>query len=229
MAEIVVALDFASEAEALGFVDRVGSGADFYKVGLELFTRAGPRVVERLRERGKRVFLDLKLHDIPNTVGRTVSVARGLGVELLTVHASGGEAMLRAAQESAAGEVQLLGVTLLTSLTLREVSGVWGREPADLALEVVRLGALVQQCGLAGVVASPHEARALRDALGATLLIVTPGIRLPGGAAHDQSRIATPEAAVEAGASHLVVGRAVTEADDPVSTLSRIRAAVAAS
>ena len=224
MSEIIVALDVPSGDEALALVDRLGDAGDFYKVGLELYTRSGPGLVRELRERGKRVFLDLKLHDIPNTVAKAVEAAAVLDVELLTLHTSGGEAMMKAAVEASDGRVDLLGVTLLTSLGAAEVEAVWGRELNSVREEVVRLAGLAKAAGLAGVVASAQEARDLRRTLGPEMHVVTPGIRLPGGAAHDQTRIATPEDAVRAGASHLVVGRAITAAEDPAAAAAEVRA-----
>ncbi len=226
MAELIVALDVPSRAEALGLVDRLGGEVDFYKVGLELYTRAGPDVVRDLRARGKRVFLDLKLHDIPNTVSSAVRATAELEVELLTVHTAGGAPMLSAAAaaaEAGPGRLALLGVTLLTSLSPTDVEAAWGRPISSLREEVLRLAAAARASGLAGVVASPHEAEALRRRLGPGLLIVTPGIRLPGAPAHDQARIATPGAAVRAGATHLVIGRSVTAAPDPVAAMAEVR------
>ena len=227
MAGVIVALDQASQEEALTLVDRLGGAGTFYKVGLELYTRAGPPVVEALRARGKRVFLDLKLHDIPNTVAGAVRAATALDVELLTVHASGGASMLEAAQEAAAGGVRLLGVTVLTSLTAAEVEDVWGREINSIRDEVARLAELANRCGMAGVVASPLEAGWIRRALGPERLIVTPGIRPAGGDQGDQARVATPASAVAAGADYLVVGRPVTRAPDPALALEALLAEVA--
>ena len=217
MADIIVALDVPDAGSAYELVDRLGDAADFYKVGLELYTRAGPEVVRELRSRKKRVFLDLKLHDIPNTVAKAVEAAAALDVQLLTLHATGGEAMMRAAQQAAGGEIDLLGVTLLTSLGASEVEAIWGRELNSVREEVARLAALAGESGLSGVVSSAHEARDLRRLLGPEAHVVTPGIRLAGGDTHDQTRVATPESAVRDGASHLVVGRTITLADDPVA------------
>lgn len=222
MADLIIALDRPSQREALALVDQLGDEADFYKVGLELFTSVGPGVVRTLKGRGKRVFLDLKLHDIPNTVAGAVRAADELGVDLLTVHAVGGEAMLRAAAE-AAERVRLLAVTVLTSLSEHELGAVWGRTLDDSTVEVVRLARLSTAAGIDGVVSSAHEAAELRAQLGAEALIVTPGIRLPGGEAHDQTRVATPAMAVNAGADALVLGRAVTAASEPQQVLAQIR------
>lgn len=224
MAEIVVALDVPSRDEALELVDLLGDAGGFYKVGLELFTREGPRVLRDLRERGKRIFLDLKLHDIPNTVRGAVEAAADEGVELLTVHAAGGPAMLEAAAEAApGGGLRLLGVTILTSLSASDVGAVWGRDVPSVRDEVVRLAALGREAGLDGVVASALEAEVLKRQHGQGFLVATPGIRLAGESAHDQARVATPAEAVAAGADYLVVGRSVTAADDPASALERMR------
>jgi len=221
--ELIVALDFASRARALAMVDRLGEAADFYKVGLELYTRSGPGVVRELSRRKKRVFLDLKLHDIPNTVSGAVRAATDLGVELLTIHVAGGCRMMEVAAEAAEGRVALLGVTLLTSLSPSDVEDMWGHPISSLREQVVRLATLSQESGLDGVVASPQEVQVLRRRLGKELLVVTPGIRLPGVDVNDQARVATPSQAAGAGASHLVLGRAVTAAADPVAALEKVR------
>lgn len=230
MAELVVALDVPDARNALALVERLGPSTDFYKVGLELFIAEGPDIVRQLRDLGKRVFLDLKLHDIPSTVAGAVSSASRLGVELLTVHTAGGPSMLRAAAEVAGSPgPRLLGVTLLTSLSAAELEVTWGRTLQSMRDEVIRLAELAQECGLQGVVASPLEAEAIRRRVGKALLIVTPGIRLPGGDTHDQTRLATPAGAVEAGADLLVVGRAVTAAPDPAAAYREILAQASAS
>ena len=223
MAEVIIPLDYASAEEALDLVEVLGSACDFYKVGLELFSREGPGVVEALTQRDKRIFLDLKLHDIPNTVARTVSAARDLGVDFLTVHTTGGSPMMAAAAEAAGGEVTLLGVTVLTSMSVSDVEAVWKRKLGSLRDEVVRLAGLAKAAGLDGVVASPMEVRPLKRLVGSNLLVVTPGIRLAGDDHHDQARVATPEAAAEAGADYLVVGRSITRAADPVQALALVR------
>lgn len=226
MAEIIVALDYATGEEALGLVDALGGAGDFYKVGLELFSREGPEVVEALTRRDKRVFLDLKLHDIPNTVARSVSAARELGVDFLTLHTTGGVPMMAAAAEAAGGALTLLGVTVLTSMSVPDVEAVWGRELDSLRDEVVRLAGLAKEAGVGGVVASPMEARPLKRLVGSDLLVVTPGIRLRGDDHHDQARFATPADAADAGADYLVVGRSITRAPDPVAALALVRGQV---
>ncbi len=229
MAEVIVPLDFPSSEEAFRLVDRLGGSGTFYKVGLELYTRAGPAVVTELRRRDKRVFLDLKLHDIPNTVAGGVRAAAELGVELMTVHVSGGRAMLEAAREAAAGDTRLLGVTVLTSLTGSEVELTWGREILSIRDEVGRLTDLAVESGLDGVVASALEASWIRHRVSEEFLVVTPGIRPAGTDRGDQSRVATPSDAVRAGADFLVIGRPITKAPDPAAAmdaiLSEIRAA----
>lgn len=223
MSEVIVALDVPSRAAAVALVERLGDDGDFYKVGLELFTREGPSVVRELRDRGKRVFLDLKLLDIPNTVAGAVRAAVALEVDLLTVHATGGSDMLAAAVDAARGGTRLLAVTLLTSLDPGSVEEAWNRRVPSLGDEVVRLAELAVSAGVPGLVSSVEEVPALRRRLGADPYLVTPGIRLEGGETHDQARVATPGDAVRAGADALVLGRAVTRAPDPVAALRRVR------
>ncbi len=222
MAQVIIALDVPSLDEALGLVDSLGEGADFYKVGLELFTREGPGVVLALRERGKRTFLDLKFHDIPNTVARAVARARDLQVDLLTLHVAGGRPMMEAAAEAAGDDLMLLGVTVLTSMTASDVEDSWGRRVHALEEEVVRLARLAKESGVGGVVASVRETAPIKEALGSDLVVVTPGIRLAGDDAQDQARVSTPAEAVAAGADYLVVGRSVTRAPDPAEALRRV-------
>ena len=223
----IVALDVSSADAALRIVDVLGDSAGFYKVGLELYTAAGPDVVRELRARRKRVFLDLKLHDIPNTVTGAVAAACALGVDLLTLHVAGGPAMLAAARDACKAPTKLLGVTVLTSMLAEEVSVAWGRQVTDVSAEVVRLAELVKRSGLDGVVASGGDVAALRSRFGPDLLLVIPGIRLPGTDRGDQRRVATPAEAARAGADYLVVGRAVTKADDPRAALAAVLADIA--
>jgi len=218
----IVALDVPDGDAALALLERLGDRVDFVKVGLQLFTAGGPAVVRAMRERGIRVFLDLKLHDIPNTVAHAVRSAAALDVELLTVHASGGAAMLRAAAEAAAGSpLTLLAVTVLTSLDDAGLARAWGRESVATEDEVARLAALARECGISGVVASAHELAAVRRAAGGEMRVLTPGIRLAGDAAGDQSRIATPAEAAGLGADWVILGRSVTAAADPRAALAR--------
>lgn len=224
---IIVPLDFPTARLAEEFAARLTPAECALKVGKELFTAAGPALVSRLVDRGFRVFLDLKYHDIPNTVAQASKAAADLGVWMLNVHASGGRGMLLAAREALAtlsSRPLLIAVTVLTSLddqALRELGIQEGTGP-----HAERLARLTRDCGLDGVVCSPWEARAIKTAHGAGFLAVTPGIRLAQGAGHDQARIATPEAAVAAGADYLVIGRAITQAADPHATLNGINQSI---
>jgi orotidine-5'-phosphate decarboxylase len=215
---LIVALDVASAAAAQKIVAAVGDSASCYKVGMQLYTAEGPRVVRDLVESGRRVFLDLKYHDIPNTVAAAVREAAGLAVSMLTIHASGGGKMIRAATEaacSARATLMVLGVTVLTSLDDNDLDklGIHGR----VQDQVLRLAALALADGCHGVVASAQEASALRSELDGDFAIVTPGVR-PAGSEHgDQARVVTPAEAIAAGATHIVVGRPITGAADPAS------------
>ena len=222
MARVIIPLDVPTLDEAMGLVDSLDDAIEFYKVGLELFTREGPSVVEALAARDKRVFLDLKLHDIPNTVARAVSRARELDVDLLTLHTTGGRPMMEAAVEAAGDDLTLLGITVLTSMTAVNVNESWGRQVDSIEVEVVRLARLARASGVGGVVASVQEAAAIKEAVGSDMVVVTPGIRLAGDDAHDQARVSTPAQAVAAGADYLVIGRSITGAPDPVAVLQRV-------
>jgi orotidine-5'-phosphate decarboxylase len=222
--EPIVALDVASMEEAVTLVSRLPR-ADFFKVGLQLFSAEGPDAVRWLKERGKRVFLDLKFHDIPNTVGGAVRSAAALSVDLLTVHASGGPAMLAAATEAArtaADPPKIFAVTILTSLDAPQLARSWGLASADPAEEAARLAALADEAGADGVVASLHEVTAIRQRTRDDLPVLTPGIRLPGDPAGDQWRIGSPADAARLNANFIVVGRAVTAAPDPAAAYDRI-------
>lgn len=226
----IVALDFPTAAAALALADQLGDRCRFYKVGSELFTVAGPDIVSRLRERGADVFLDLKFHDIPNTVAGGVKGAVALGARLITVHASGGSAMLAAAVKAAGDQsrVGILGVTVLTSLTGAEVGEAWGRPgPVEPAAEVLRLAGLVAASGAHGIVCSGLEAAAVRARYGAGLALLIPGVRPAGEATQDQARVVTPTQAVEAGASYIILGRAVTGSSEPAVAMDRINAEIA--
>lgn len=229
--EVIVALDYPDPETAFELVERLPEGT-WYKVGLELFTRSGPPVVRRLVDEGRHVFLDLKLHDIPNTVAGATRAAAAMGVRLLTLHASGGEAMLRAAADAvreenqrSGGDTRLLAITVLTSLDDASLSSVMG-EGSGVEQAVGRLAGLARESGVHGVVSSVGECRAVKLACGPEFLVVTPGIRLSGEGAQDQKRVATPAVAKSAGADFLVVGRSITRAEDPLAALERIRVEV---
>jgi orotidine-5'-phosphate decarboxylase len=219
----IVALDVPTEERALTLVDRLGDACDFVKVGSELFTAAGPSVVRALRDRSLDVFLDLKFHDIPNTVRSAARSAAALGARLLTVHASGGQAMVEAAVEGAGPGCGVLAVTILTSLDAAALGASWGRPVTAILDEVLRLSDVASRAGARGIVCSGHEAAAVHGRHGSGLEILVPGVRLAGGATHDQKRVVTPGEAVKAGARYVVVGRAVTEADRPWEVLEKIR------
>jgi len=213
--QLIVALDYPNAAAALACAGALGGLVSWYKVGLELYLAAGASVVATLKERGHSVFLDLKLHDIPNTVAAAVRSLAPIAPDLLSLHASGGPAMLTAAHEAAAAfshPPRLLAVTVLTSMDAAALAEVG--VAAEPAAQVLRLGRLAQASGINGLVCSPEEAAALRRDL-PQMLLVTPGIRPAGVAAGDQRRLATPAAALAAGASMLVVGRPITAAADP--------------
>ena len=231
----IVALDVPRVADARRIVSMLGDLCRFYKVGLELFTAEGPAVVRALRETGCEVFLDLKLHDIPNTVRGAVRSAARVGARLVTVHASGGRAMLEAAVEGAeesadGGRCEVLAVSVLTSLGAEALAEAWGRGgegSGGTALtsvegEVLRLATLARASGAHGLVCSGSEARAVRAAHGDALALLVPGIRFAEGSTHDQARVVTPRAAVEAGARYLVLGRAVTGARDPAAAMRAV-------
>jgi len=221
--ELLLALDVPGADAAMSMVDRFAGRCRFYKVGLELFTAAGPAFVGALRARGVEVFLDLKLHDIPNTVRAAARRAAAMDVRLLTVHASGGEAMLAAAVDGAGEGCGVLGVTVLTSLSPAELAESWGRGPwIDVQSEVVRLAGLVAGAGAHGVVCSGQELSAVVGRYGRQLAALVPGVRPAGAAANDQARVITPEAAAAAGARYLILGRAVTEAPDPLAAWDAI-------
>jgi orotidine-5'-phosphate decarboxylase len=220
----IVALDFPSSEQALALVDRLGDRCAFYKVGNELFTAAGPPILEALRNRGREIFLDLKFHDIPNTVAGGVRAARALGARLITVHAAGGTAMLRAAVDAAGDQAEggILGVTVLTSLTGQELAESWGRGQLDPVVEVERLAGMVASAGAHGLVCSGLEAAGVRKRFGERLNLLVPGVRPVGEASQDQARVVTPGEAVMAGARYVVIGRAVTQATDPAVAMDRI-------
>lgn len=222
---IVVALDYASAAEALAFANKVSPADCRLKVGLELYTAAGPDIVRRLAGSGFDVFLDLKFHDIPTTVARACRAASELGAWMLNVHTLGGPQMLQAAREAVHGvpgrRALLIGVTVLTSHGPQELAAIGLGGPADA--EVARLAGLARGSGLDGVVCSPQEAAVLRKTTNAEFVLVTPGVRPAGTARDDQSRTLTPGEAIAQGSSYLVIGRPITRAPDPLAALAAIR------
>lgn len=219
--KLIVALDVPSMDRVRELVESLGDNVNYYKVGMELFYAVGRDAVDYLRSLHKEVFLDLKLHDIPNTVAHGVASLTSLGASMLTIHAAGAPAMMQAAAAAAASEAQILGVprpkilaiTVLTSMNQQEWAAIG--HTVKIQDQVVRLASLAQSAGIDGVVASPQEAASIRAACGDDFIIVTPGIRPQGADTNDQSRIATPAAALAAGANHLVIGRPITKAADP--------------
>ncbi|MEO8563946.1 MAG: orotidine-5'-phosphate decarboxylase [bacterium] len=222
----IVALDVESADAAMALAISLEGRCSFFKVGSELFTAAGPDVVRTLRDvLGADVFLDLKFHDIPNTVAGAVRSAVELGARLLTVHASGGSAMLAAARDAAGDACGVLAVTALTSLDAAALAESWGRtDTLGVEQEVLRLAGMAGDARLHGIVCSGAEAAAVRARYGDRLAMLVPGIRLSGGEAHDQRRVMTPAAAQAAGARYLILGRAVTAAPDPAAAMVRVLA-----
>lgn len=218
MAEVILALDLPTGAEALRLLDRVPQ-LRWVKVGSVLMTREGAPFLATLRARGLQIFLDLKWHDIPNTVAGAVAAARDQGVTMATVHTLGGRAMMEGAVRAAQGAMRLVGVTVLTSHDDTSYADAVGRTGVTTRDEVLRLARAAQVSGMDGVVCSPLEISDIRKTLGPAALVVVPGIRRPGDATGDQQRTASPEAAVAAGASHLVVGRPVLESGNPEEAL----------
>jgi orotidine-5'-phosphate decarboxylase len=225
--KIIIALDVATRPEALSLVDQIEDGL-VYKIGMELFTAEGPPLLKAIASRGKRVFLDLKYHDIPNTVAGAVRSAVRHGVFMLTLHTSGGKEMMAKAAEAASAEAKkagkpkplLLGVTVLTSLKDKELQEVGCT--SSVGEQVLRLAGLAGAAGLDGIVCSPHEIEIIRREFGRKFLIVTPGIRPVWAAAQDQKRVMTPAEALGLGADYLVIGRPVTAAPSPKQALGRI-------
>ncbi|MBZ5654027.1 MAG: orotidine-5'-phosphate decarboxylase [Acidobacteriia bacterium] len=226
---LIVALDVSSSAAARKIVAAVGDSAHAYKVGMQLYTAEGPAIVRELVGSGRKVFLDLKYHDIPNTVSAAVLEATHLGVSMLTVHASGGAKMLRAAVKAAQAvkpDLLMLAVTVLTSLDDADLNmlGIRG----GVLDQVLRLAAFALSNGCNGIVASAQEASALREEFGPDFIIVTPGVRPAGSGVDDQARVVTPAEAIAAGASYIVVGRPITGATDPAAEARAILGQIAA-
>ncbi|EAS64202.1 orotidine-5'-phosphate decarboxylase [Photobacterium angustum] len=222
--KVIVALDYDNQNEALAFVDRIEPGSCRLKVGKEMFTFFGPDFVRQLHDRGHSVFLDLKFHDIPNTCSKAVKAAADLGVWMVNVHASGGERMMTASREIlepyGKDRPLLIGVTVLTSMEASDLAGIGiNCEPHQ---QVLNLASLAKNSGLDGVVCSAHEAHTLKQSLGQGFKLVTPGIRPAGSDAGDQRRIMAPVEAISAGSDYLVIGRPITQAEDPSSVLAQI-------
>ncbi|MDX2273466.1 MAG: orotidine-5'-phosphate decarboxylase [Cyanobacteriota bacterium] len=220
---IIVALDVADQEQALAWLERLPEVV-WWKVGLELFTAGGWPVIRQLKQRQKKIFLDIKLHDIPHTVARATAAAINLGVDMLTLHSTGGEAMLQAAVAAAQGSpCQLLAVTVLTSLSPAQL-----RHDLNIALDLpdyaLHLAQMAQRAGCSGAVCSPMEVASLRQQLGSDWLLVTPGIRRVQDGLQDQARVWTPQQALTAGADYLVIGRSITQAPDPEVAWAEIRA-----
>lgn len=225
---LIVALDFHRMEDVVSLVDRLGDSVSYYKVGMELFYSVGAQVITYLQEKGKNIFLDLKLHDIPNTAAQGLCSLMANGANMLNVHASGGYTMMKTAadrlhamaQEQGMECPKLIAVTILTSISEDDWQGL-GMQ-CSIREQVVRLAKLAKEAGLDGVVASPQEAAAIREACGPEFLIVTPGVRPAGASIDDQSRIATPASALANGATHLVIGRPIRAAEDPVQAAEKI-------
>lgn len=225
---IIVALDVDSRVKMQNLTERLGSAVNYYKVGMELFYSAGAETVEYLRQQDKHIFLDLKLHDIPNTVAAAVTSLTRLGASILSIHAAGGRSMLQAAAHAAdeaavrygVERPKLVAITALTSFDEQGWQEIGGILP--ISSHVVKLAQLAQAAGIDGVVASPQEAALIRAACGSEFVIVTPGIRPASAAVNDQRRIATPTEAIKSGANRLVVGRPITAAADPVQAVQEI-------
>lgn len=224
---IIVALDYADKTEALAFVDQVSPDLCKLKVGKEMFTRFGPDFVRQLTGTGFDVFLDLKFHDIPNTVARACEAAADLGVWMMNVHAQGGLRMMEAAKEALNSQhpsIKLIAVTVLTSMDKQDLEQLGiTQEPSELAQSLAQL---TNKAGLDGIVCSAQEATMMRQNLPEDFLLVTPGIRPADAQADDQRRIMTPAAAIAAGSSYLVIGRPITKSDDPVSVLRTINSEI---
>lgn len=228
MTELIVALDVASLTEVEHIITQLGPSVSFYKIGLELFSAEGPDVVRCVKAHGKRVFLDLKLHDIPRTVERAVKVGAALGVDLMTIHAAGGRAMITAAKQGAQSVglsvPRILAVTALTSLDQSDLNDLGICRP--MTDHVAAMSTLSIDAGADGIVCSPHEVGLMRCRLGPAALLVTPGIRPTGTKVGDQKRVATPAAAVRDGSTHLVIGRPILEAADPRAVAAAIQAEI---
>lgn len=226
--KLIAALDFHTKEDALALVEKLGDNVVFYKVGMELFYAVGDSIIRDLKERNKKIFLDLKLHDIPNTVAQGLCSLLRQGADIMTIHSQGGYTMMKTAVDTVRAEAKrlnvpapkIIAITVLTSINEDDWQGLGQITP--IKEQVVRLAKLAKQAGLDGVVASPKEAKAIREACGADFMIVTPGVRPAGASLDDQSRVATPAKALQDGATHLVIGRPIRAAKDPVVAAKNI-------
>ena len=221
---LIVALDFPAKAKALALVSALAGAVSTYKIGLQLYTAEGPEIIRAVAATGAKTFLDLKLHDIPSTVAKAVAAAGELGVQMLTVHLSGGHAMLSAAVEARSPNLSLLGVTVLTSATPETLSETGVN--SGIEEQVLRLADLGQKSGIDGLITSPHEVRILRERLGRQMKLITPGVRPIWSAANDQKRFTTPSEALKSGADYLVIGRPITADPDPRAAVDRLLAEI---
>jgi len=218
--KIIVALDVPTKKDALGLVEQLGGQISFFKIGLQLYTAEGPEIVRAVLASGAKVFLDLKLHDIPNTVANAVESAGKVGAQMLTIHLSGGPEMIRAAVSAKKGKMSILGVTVLTSATQQTLDEIGIGEQLDR--HVLRLGNLGAAAGIDGLVASPFEVSFLREQLGDKIKLIVPGVRPSWSESGDQKRFMTPRQALEAGADYLVIGRPITKDPNPRGAVEKI-------
>jgi orotidine-5'-phosphate decarboxylase len=218
--KIIVALDVATKEKALELVEQLGDQISFFKIGLQLYTAEGPEIVRAVLAAGAKVWLDLKLYDIPNTVARAVESASHLGVQMLTIHLSGGSEMIRAATAARASDVLLLGVTVLTSATERTLREIGIADSVDD--QVLRLAKLGVEAGIDGIVASPHEIKMLRTEFGGKIKIAVQGIRPTWAEPGDQKRFVTPRQAMEAGADYIGIGRPITAHQNPQEAIAKV-------
>jgi orotidine-5'-phosphate decarboxylase len=229
MAQIIVALDVPSFKEAQNLITTLDDTIEYYKVGSQLFTAVGPAIIDFLKSFGKKVFLDLKYHDIPNTVANSVAVAANLGVDIVDLHTLGGFEMMEAAVKALWGLEQeerpkLIGVTVLTSLNEADLSAIFGKSNGDMDEEITKLATLAKDAGLDGVVASPNEIRIIKESCDEDFLVITPGIRPEKySISDDQKRSMTPKEAADAGADFLVIGRPIIKAEDPPQAAEEIK------
>ena len=217
---LIVALDFSTKGQALALVSALSGAVSTYKIGLQLYTAEGPEIIRAVAAKGAKIFLDLKLHDIPNTVAKAVAAASDLGVQMLTVHLSGGRAMLDAAVETRSPNLSLLGVTVLTSVTPETLSETGVN--SGIEEQVLRLAELGRKSGIDGFITSPHEVRILRERLSDKMKLITPGVRPSWAAANDQKRFTTPNEALKSGADYVVIGRPITADPDPRAAAERL-------